>query len=112
MKLKMKYMIPLLLFVCLCQLNSPLCGDQPNIVLIMTDDQGYGDFGFTGNQDILTPNIDQLAAESAWFDTFYVCPVCSPTRACLMTGRYNYRTRAIDTYVGSFDDGPSGNHNR
>ncbi|MCA9412910.1 MAG: arylsulfatase [Candidatus Omnitrophica bacterium] len=72
----------------------------PNIVLIMTDDQGYGDLGFTGNPIIKTPNIDRFAEESVVLENFYVCPVCAPTRASLMTGRYNYRTRAIDTYRG------------
>lgn len=72
----------------------------PNIVVVMTDDQGYGDFGFTGNQVFRTPNIDQMAGESAQIMQFYVSPVCSPTRACLMTGRYNYRTRVIDTFKG------------
>jgi arylsulfatase/arylsulfatase A len=66
----------------------------------MTDDQGYGDFGATGNRVFQTPNIDLLASRSASMSTFYVSPVCSPTRACLMTGRYNYRTRCIDTWVG------------
>ncbi|MBX3437731.1 MAG: arylsulfatase [Planctomycetaceae bacterium] len=81
--------------------NQPPDRDQPpNIVLIMSDDQGYGDFGATGNPLIETPNIDAMAARSASMDTFYVSPVCSPTRACLMTGRYNYRTRCIDTYMG------------
>jgi len=74
--------------------------DQPNVIIIMTDDQGYGDFGATGNSVIETPNIDAMAARSASMTTFYVSPVCSPTRASLMTGRYNYRTRCIDTYVG------------
>ncbi|MCG3195621.1 MAG: hypothetical protein GHCLOJNM_00087 [bacterium] len=73
---------------------------RPNIVLIMTDDQGYGDFGFTGNPVIGTPNLDRLAGEAVFLTNFYVSPVCTPTRACLMTGRYNYRTRAIDTYRG------------
>ncbi|MGQ9650925.1 MAG: arylsulfatase [Phycisphaerae bacterium] len=73
---------------------------RPNVVLIMTDDQGYGDFGCTGNPVIRTPHIDSLYADSARMTDFYVSPVCTPTRACLMTGRYNYRTRAIDTYVG------------
>jgi len=73
---------------------------RPNIVLIMTDDQGYGDLGATGNPVIKTPHIDALAAQSAAMSNFYVSPVCAPTRACLMTGRYNYRTRAIDTFVG------------
>ncbi len=72
----------------------------PNVILIMTDDQGYGDLGVTGNPIIQTPNIDQMAGRSARLDNFYVSPVCSPTRACLMTGRYNYRTRCIDTLVG------------
>ncbi|HEY8503019.1 MAG TPA: arylsulfatase [Gemmataceae bacterium] len=73
---------------------------RPNVVLIMTDDQGYGDFGATGNKVIETPHLDAMAGRGAWMTSFYVCPVCSPTRACLMTGRYNYRTRVLDTYIG------------
>lgn len=73
---------------------------HPNVVLIMTDDQGAGDFGVTGNPLIETPHIDAMARRSASMTTFYVSPVCSPTRACLMTGRYNYRTRCIDTWLG------------
>jgi len=73
---------------------------RPNVVLIMTDDQGYGDLGVMGNPVLRTPNIDRLAGQSAWMTQFYVSPVCAPTRACLMTGRYNYRTRCIDTYIG------------
>jgi arylsulfatase A-like enzyme len=75
-------------------------GTQPNIVLIITDDQGYGDLGSTGNQQIQTPNLDRFAEESTRFNRFYVSPVCAPTRASLMTGRYNYRTGVVDTYVG------------
>lgn len=54
---------------------------RPNIVVIMPDDQGYGDQGVTGNRVIRTPNIDALAQDSASMSDFYVCPVCSPTRA-------------------------------
>ncbi|NLI00319.1 MAG: arylsulfatase [Chthonomonadales bacterium] len=72
----------------------------PNIVLIITDDQGYGDVGIHGNERIRTPNMDRLARESVRFNRFYVCPVCSPTRAGLMTGRWNYRTGVVDTYLG------------
>jgi arylsulfatase A-like enzyme len=73
---------------------------RPNVILIMTDDQGYGDFGATGNKVLETPHIDALSKRSASMSQFYVSPVCSPTRACLMTGRYNYRTRCIDTFLG------------
>ncbi|MDE0865367.1 MAG: arylsulfatase [Rubripirellula sp.] len=73
---------------------------RPNIVVIMPDDQGYGDQGVTGNRVIRTPNIDALAQDSASMSDFYVCPVCSPTRASLMTGRYHYRTRVVDTFKG------------
>ena len=66
----------------------------------MADDMGYGDLGFTGNPVIQTPHLDAMARRSARMTNFYVSPVCAPTRACLMTGRYNYRTRCIDTYVG------------
>ena len=74
--------------------------ERPNIILIMTDDQGIGDLSVHGNPIIETPNIDAMAARSASLKRFYVSPVCSPTRACLMTGRYNYRTRVVDTWVG------------
>lgn len=72
----------------------------PNVLLIITDDQGYGDLGCHGNPVLKTPNLDRLHAESVRFTRFNVCPVCSPTRACLMTGRYNYRTGVVDTYAG------------
>ena len=91
--------VALLLFLlpaaAVAQENSP-----PNIVLIITDDQGYGDFGFTGNPLIRTPHLNKMAAGSARMTQFYVSPVCAPTRASLMTGRYNYRTRVVDTYIG------------
>ncbi len=74
--------------------------EPPNIIIVMTDDQGIGDLGVTGNPLIDTPNIDRLAAEGAHMTTFYVSPVCAPTRASLMTGRYNYRTRVVDTHIG------------
>lgn len=73
---------------------------RPNVLLIMTDDQGYGDLGFHGNAQIETPNLDRLARESVRLTRFYVSPVCTPTRASLMTGRYNFRTGAIDTFMG------------
>jgi arylsulfatase A-like enzyme len=73
---------------------------QPNIILVMTDDQGWGQIGSHGNEMISTPHLDRLATESVEFTRFYVSPVCAPTRASLMTGRYNYRTGVVDTYLG------------
>ncbi len=83
-----------------CSAAVMACAAPPNVILIMTDDQGYGDFGITGNPVISTPNLDSMAQRGVWMKTFYVSPVCSPTRASLMTGRYNYRTRVVDTFVG------------
>ena len=67
---------------------------KPNILLIVSDDQGYGDFGFTGNQVVQTPAIDRLSKESAFFPYLMVGPACTPTRVSLFTGR-NY----LDTGV-------------
>ncbi|MBC03814.1 MAG: arylsulfatase [Phycisphaerae bacterium] len=80
--------------------STPPGEARPNIVLIMTDDQGYGDLGVHGNPVLQTPRLDRLAAESARAGAFYVHPVCTPTRAALMTGRHPQRSTAIDTYLG------------
>ena len=62
---------------------------KPNIIVIMTDDQGYGDLGCMGAKDLATPNLDALAASGARFQCMYSnSPVCSPSRAALLTGRY------------------------
>jgi arylsulfatase A-like enzyme len=70
------------------------------VVLVITDDQGYGDLSIHGNPYLSTPNIDSVARAGVQFTQFHVCPVCSPTRSSLMTGRYNYRTGVVDTYLG------------
>ena len=64
---------------------------RPNVVLIITDDVGYGDFGPYGVTDIRTPNVDRLAREGVKLTDFYAAPVCTPTRASLITGRYQQR---------------------
>ena len=74
--------------------------NRPNIILVMTDDQGYGDLGLHGNPFIRTPVLDSLAHHSTRIDPFYVSPVCAPTRSSLMTGRYHLRTGVYDTYNG------------
>ncbi len=65
---------------------------KPNILLILTDDQGWGDLSYHGNELVETPHIDELAGQSVVFDRFYVSPVCAPTRASLLTGRYHIAT--------------------
>src|SRR3954447_9302660 len=72
-------------------LTSALAADNPNILHIVADDLGWKDVGFNGCTDIHTPNIDQLAATGAKLTNFYVQPMCTPTRAALMTGRYPFR---------------------
>ena len=57
----------------------------PNIVFVITDDQGYGDLGYTGNPIIKTPEIDKLASESTGLSDYHVGPTCSPTRCSLLT---------------------------
>jgi arylsulfatase A-like enzyme len=71
-------------FLLVCDAAEP----KPNIVFILADDMGYADAGFNGGKDIKTPHLDQLAKSGAILRSFYVQPVCSPTRASLMTGRY------------------------
>ena len=65
---------------------------QPNILIILTDDQGWGDVGIHGNPLINTPTLDNLYRQSAVFNHFYVCPLSATTRASLLTGRYHLRT--------------------
>jgi arylsulfatase A-like enzyme len=73
---------------------------RPNVIIIMTDDQGYGDMSCHGNPWLQTPNIDELYNESTRLTDFHVDPTCSPTRAALMTGRYATRTGVWLTYMG------------
>jgi arylsulfatase A-like enzyme len=72
-----------------CQKKST---KKPNVLLILTDDQGWGDITSHGNPTLCTPNMDRIAAEGARLDRFYVMPVCAPTRAGLLTGRYHLRS--------------------
>lgn len=77
-----------LVFSLTSQLRS---AEQPNVIVILTDDQGWGDLSLNGNANLSTPNIDSLGRIGARFDRFYVCPVCAPTRAEFLTGRYHPR---------------------
>ncbi len=73
---------------------------KPNILLVLTDDQGWGDIGSHDNPVIDTPVMDRLAASGARFERFYVSPVCAPTRASLLTGRYHLRTNVTGVTRG------------
>jgi arylsulfatase A-like enzyme len=82
-------------FVCflnLCVLSGLAMARRPNVVVILTDDQGWGDLSVTGNTNLATPNIDSLARDGTTLDHFFVCQVCAPTRAEFLTGRYYPRT--------------------
>ena len=72
--------------------NAFAARTQPNVLLIITDDQGYGDFSIHGNPHLKTPHIDKLGRESVRFERFYVNSFCAPTRAALLTGRWPLRT--------------------
>jgi hypothetical protein len=80
------------LFAVSLAVPSAVQADPPNIVFFLVDDLGSADCGFAGGTEIKTPRIDALAAGGTILDALYVQPVCSPTRACLMTGRYPTRT--------------------
>ncbi|SNR51294.1 Arylsulfatase A [Lutibacter agarilyticus] len=75
-----------------CKNEKEQLVESPNVILIVTDDQAYGDVSFTNNPLAETPILDNLAKEGAFANHFYVSPVCAPTRASLLTGRYHQRT--------------------
>jgi arylsulfatase A-like enzyme len=75
-------------------------GRRPNVLVILTDDQGWGDVSLNGNRNLRTPHIDSIATAGAQFDRFYVCPVCSPTRAEFLTGRYHARGGVFNVSTG------------
>ena len=87
-------LLPLVLLFFLTGMDGPLHqpSDQPNFILLFSDDAGYADFGFQGSSEIKTPNLDRLAASGVRFSNGYVtASVCSPSRAGMLTGRYQQR---------------------
>lgn len=89
------------LLVCALSLTATaadsLAGKRPNIVFVLTDDQGYGDLSCHGNPILKTPNLDRLHREGVRFTDFMVSPTCSPTRSALMTGRHEFRNGVTHT---------------
>ncbi|WP_299782423.1 arylsulfatase [uncultured Formosa sp.] len=100
----LKHITILVLFFvfCNCAQNKKIETSitKPNVILIVTDDQGFGDLGFYGNPNIKTPVLDSLASKSVRFVDFSVNPVCAPTRSAIMTGKYSMTTGVHDTYRG------------
>ena len=94
--------------LCLVLISATItmAASRPNVILVMTDDQGFGEVGFHGNPVLKTPNLDRFAAEGTELVNFYVSPMCTPTRSSLMTGRYHFRTGAHDTYIGRSNMNP------
>ncbi len=86
--------------VCL-PLLSQAAAKAPNIIMIMSDDQGWGDIGFNGHPDLKTPHLDKMAESGVKFERFYAAaPLCSPTRGSCLTGRYPFRFGILAAHTG------------
>lgn len=100
--MKSIWIFPLLLILASCSFKlkeikeNKQANQKPNVILFLTDDQGYGDLSIHGNPHLNTPHLDNFARNGVMFSSFYVVPACSPTRAGLLTGRYNFRTKTLD----------------
>lgn len=92
-------LLPALLCLTAAASAGSAAAARPNVVIFLADDMGWGDLSVSGNRAVATPNIDSLARGGVSLDRFYVCPVCSPTRAEFLTGRYHPRTgvRGVST---------------
>jgi arylsulfatase len=80
-----------------CVAAAPLAGKRPNIIIVLTDDQGYGDLGRNGNPVIKTPHLDKMYDEAVHFEDFHVSPTCSPTRSSLMSGKHEFKNGITHT---------------
>jgi arylsulfatase A-like enzyme len=94
-----RLLIPALVCFFVLSLRETAAQSRPNVIVILTDDQGWGDLSLHGNTNLETPRIDSLARDGVALDRFYVCPVCAPTRAEFLTGRYHPRggVRGVST---------------
>ncbi|MFH1302244.1 MAG: arylsulfatase [Planctomycetota bacterium] len=90
----------LILFIVLAWLSAVHAAEQPNVILIMSDDQGYGELSCHGNPILKTPHLDQLASQSIRLTDFHVAPMCTPTRGQLMTGLDAFRNGAMNVSSG------------
>src|SRR5918999_3133728 len=78
---------------------SAQASQRPNFILVLTDDQGYGDIAAHGNPVIKTPSLDHLHSQSVRFTEFHVSPTCAPTRTALMTGRHEFKSGVTHTVL-------------
>lgn len=97
MNTKTMFKLALLMFLPMLTAAAPLLASRPNIILVMTDDQGMGDLSCLGNPVIKTPNLDRFYEQSTRFREFHVSPTCAPTRAAVMSGRHEFRNGVTHT---------------
>jgi len=88
------------LLLALVMASSAFAETRPNVVIFLADDAGWGDYSRNGNTQVSTPHIDSIARDGVTLDRFYVCPVCAPTRAEFLTGRYHPRTGVYGVSTG------------
>lgn len=86
-------------FCLLLSIHASAAAEKPNVVFIITDDQGYGDISAHGNPILKTPNLDKLRSESVRFEDFHVSPTCSPTRSAIFSGRHEFRNGVTHTVL-------------
>ena len=99
----MRLLSTILLLAC----GGAMAGERPNVVILLADDAGWGDYSFNGNRQLATPHIDSLAQDGAHFARFFVQPFCSPTRAEFLTGRYHRRLGVTGVSTGQERMNPS-----
>lgn len=105
--MRINLVLLILLSVVLCRVpTSTAAAKRPNVIVFLVDDQGFGDLGCHGNQQIRTPHMDAFARQAVELTQFYAMPVCAPTRASLMTGRYHLRTGVTDVFGSTADMKP------
>ncbi len=100
MKKNISYTLVIILCGCLLQATAQEKKQRPNVIIVMTDDQGYGDLSCHGNPVLQTPNIDKLYNESVRLTDYHVTPMCTPTRGQLMTGVDAARNGAVNVSSG------------
>ncbi len=97
MKMTLRHALVAIMFL---SVGAASAATKPNVVVLLADDAGWGDYSHSGNSMVRTPQIDSLARDGVSFDRFFVCPLCAPTRAEFLTGRYYLRTGVLGVSTG------------